>query len=79
MLARVLGRVEVSDRFAAAFLRPPLFSTDYARGLGTLYTAVYHPGEGVADYRRPDVVWRQSLDSFREGRRTIRLLETTAA
>ena len=75
----MLGWVEVSDRFAAAFLRPPLFSTDYARGLGTLYTAVYDPGEGVAEYRWSGVVWRQSFDDFREGRRTIRLLETTAA
>jgi len=68
-----------AERFAAAFLRPPLFSTDYAHGLGTLYTAVYRPSAGMAEYRWPGVVWRQTFDDFREGRRTVRLLETTAA
>ncbi len=56
-----------------------VLSMAYARGLGTLYTAVYRPGEGATDYRRPGIVWRPSFDGFREGRRTIRLLATTAA
>jgi len=62
--------------FAAAFLQPPLVSADYGAGLGTLYTAVYGPVRGSGEYRRP---WEHSFDRLREGSRTIRLLETTAA
>ena len=56
-----------------AFLRPPLYATDYRNGFGTLYTAVYRPGEGAAEFRWPDGLrWRQSFDGFQEGRRTVR-------
>jgi len=68
-----------SERFAAAFLAPPLFSTDDASRLGTLYTAVYKPVGGAAEYRWPGLDWSHSFDDFREGRRTIRLPETFAA
>jgi predicted choloylglycine hydrolase len=56
-----------------AFLEPPLRSTAYGSGFGTLYTAVYRPVEGVAEYRWPGVHWRQSLDAFEPGSRTVRL------
>jgi predicted choloylglycine hydrolase len=56
--------------FAESFLRPPLFSTAYANGWGTLYTAAFRPGEGVVDYRWPGHTWRLGFDGFREGEHT---------
>jgi hypothetical protein len=47
--------------------------------MGTLYTAVYKPARGSAEYRWPGVAWEHSFDCFREESRTIRLLESTAA
>ena len=52
--------------FTESFLRPPLFSTSYAHGFGTLYTAVYRVGEGVVEYRWPTFAWRLSFDAFHE-------------
>jgi predicted choloylglycine hydrolase len=61
-----------------AFLGPPLRSTAYGSGFGTLYTAVHRPVEGVVEYRWPGVRWRQSLDAFQPGSRTVRLAPTPA-
>jgi predicted choloylglycine hydrolase len=47
-------------------LQPPMHSTRYTAGFGTLYTAVYHFGEGAVEYRWPTAAWRQSFASFRE-------------
>ena len=47
--------------------------------MGTLYTAVYRPDSGSAEYRWPGVEWGHSFGSFHEGSRTIRLLESSAA
>jgi predicted choloylglycine hydrolase len=55
------------DGFADAFLQHYLYSTAYERGFGTLYTAVYLPAEGRAEYRWPGFTWRQSFDAFEEG------------
>ncbi len=51
------------DAVAAAFLAEPLYNTDWARGFGTVYTAVYRPAEGAVEYLWPDSVWRRELDS----------------
>ena len=61
------------DRFVAAFLSPPLHSTDYGDGFGTLYTAVYRPGTAAVEYRWPGLTWRQSCSAFEEGMRAVRL------
>jgi len=53
--------------FAAAFLKPHLYSTTYERGFGTLYTAVYLPLEGRAEFLWPDFAWGQSFEGFVEG------------
>jgi predicted choloylglycine hydrolase len=55
------------DELVAAFLEPPLYSTAYAEGFGTLYTAVYRPVDGAVDLRWPDATWRQAIDAFEEG------------
>jgi predicted choloylglycine hydrolase len=59
--------------FVAAFLEPPLHSTNYADGFGTLYTAVYRPAEAAVEYRWPGESWRQSCTAFEEGMRAVRL------
>jgi predicted choloylglycine hydrolase len=50
--------------FVDDFLRTPLFSTAYAHGFGTLYTAAYRVVEGVVDYRWPTTTWRLGFDDF---------------
>jgi predicted choloylglycine hydrolase len=58
------------ERFVAAFLEPPLHSTEYAGGFGTIYTAAYFPTAGRVEYRWPGAVWQQSFDDFRESTHT---------
>ena len=60
------------DGFVQRFLEPPLFSHQYARGFGTLYTAVYRPELGAVRYRWPGLTWEQTLHDFREGEVLIR-------
>jgi len=59
--------------FVDAFLRAPLRSVDYAGAFGTLYTAVLRPADGTVEYRWPSLTWRQALDDFEEGTRTVAL------
>ena len=47
--------------------------------MGTLYTAVYHPVDGVVDYRWPTHTWRLGFGSFTETEHTEVLAEPTAA
>ena len=46
------------------FLRSPIYVTDYSSGHGTLYTAVYCPQEGSADFVWPGFRATRSFDSF---------------
>lgn len=55
----------------ARFLQPPLFQTEYRRGYGTLYTAVYHPAVRVAEFIWPTQRWTQSFDQFHELRHSF--------
>lgn len=52
------GDIELVD----AFTRAPLRTGDYARGFGTLYTAVYRPAEGTVTYRWPGRSWTRHFD-----------------
>jgi predicted choloylglycine hydrolase len=71
---RLLELLDAEESDAvAAFLEPPLFTTAYADGFGTLYTAAYRPVERAVEYRWPGARWRQSLDAFDEGTRIVRL------
>jgi predicted choloylglycine hydrolase len=67
------------EDFAAAFLRPPLYSQAYDHGFGTLYTAVYHPQEGKVEYRWPGFVWPLSFATFLEGTHEEVLAEGSVA
>ena len=67
-----------ADEFAEAFLHAPLFSTAYANGWGTLYTAVLRAAEGVVDYRWPAHTWRLGFEGFAEGEHVALLADATA-
>lgn len=67
LLQRLTLHEEPAEDFIGAFLKPPLYSLAFARGFGTLYTAVYWPLSGDAHYCWPGAAWPQSLHGFREG------------
>jgi predicted choloylglycine hydrolase len=80
---RILELLEASDvspaSFADAFLEPPLFSTAYESGFGTLYTAVYRPLEGLLTLRWPAHAWPLAFGSFVEDVHTEVLSEGSVA
>jgi predicted choloylglycine hydrolase len=69
--ARLADSRTTDRNFVEAFLEPPLYNTDYGNGFGTLYTVVYRPDQGVAQWHWPDAVWEQSFSDFLEGRRHV--------
>jgi predicted choloylglycine hydrolase len=72
LLQRLTLHREPKEKFIAAFLRPPLYSTAFAHGFGTLYTAVYEPRRRAMRLCWPGVSWSLHLDSFGEGLREVR-------
>jgi predicted choloylglycine hydrolase len=68
-----------ADGFTESFLRAPLFSTSYANGFGTLYTAAYRPTEGVVRLIWPTKVWELGFRRFEAGEHTEVLAEPTFA
>jgi Acyl-coenzyme A:6-aminopenicillanic acid acyl-transferase len=61
-----------ATRLQQAFLEPPLYRSEFDSGVGTLYTAAYHPVGGSVDY-----LWREescafSFVQFPEGIHTAR-------
>jgi predicted choloylglycine hydrolase len=67
------------EAFEDAFLCAPLFSTAYANGFGTLYTAAYRPTEGWLDLRWPTSSWRLGFEAFEEAEHTEVLAEGSVA
>ena len=67
------GGARGPEEMIESFMRPPLYSSAFAKGYGTLYTAVYRPGARAAEYRWPTAAWRFAFDAFEEGTRTIAL------
>jgi predicted choloylglycine hydrolase len=59
-----------AERLARAFLEPPLYRTAFGSGLGTLYTSVYFPGAGRAEYRWPGHCAVQTFGRFVEQQHT---------
>src|SRR5258706_1780556 len=71
-LAAALASAGSADELLAALLRPPLRQDAFARGYGTLYTAVYAPVDRSVRLCWPGVPeWRQSVAAFDDGRRDI--------
>lgn len=60
-----------SYRLVRAFLRPPLYSTAYRRGFGTLYTVVFRPQSLDIEYLWPHDHWPLSLHGFVQGQRVL--------
>lgn len=53
-------------RLISAFSAPPLYRSDYRRGLGTVYTSVYWPRKGQAQFRWPGRRLTLSFSDFEE-------------
>ena len=64
-----------ADTLIGAFLRPPIYSSSFARGFGTVYSAAYRPTEGHADFFWPGLNWPQSFSQFEPGERLIQFGE----
>jgi len=72
LLQRLTLHDEPADRFISAFQKPPLYSTAYDRGFGTLYTAVYWPARGQLEFRWPGRTWLHGVTEINTGVREIR-------
>jgi len=62
------------EALRSSFLRPPIYSTAFARGFGTLYSAAYWPTERRTEFFWPLEAWHQSFDAFTPGERSIRFV-----
>ncbi len=60
------GPATTDEHLIAAFLEPPLRDSAGADHFGTLYTAVFRPADGIAEYRWPDATIVQSFAAFTE-------------
>ena len=64
-----------AEQLVGQFLEPPLYRTEFATGIGTLYTAVYFPATGRAEYRWPLYTMAQSFEHFVEDRHVQRYVD----
>lgn len=71
LLQRLTLHRDPEEKFISAFLRPPLYSTAFDVGFGTLFTAVYRPRKQEMELRWPGTVWPLSMTEFREAGRRI--------
>lgn len=73
LLHRMRLHRDPEEKFIGAFLKPPLYSTAFRAGFGTLYTAVYRPRKRQMELRWPGTVWPLALGAFEEGGRAVHL------
>jgi predicted choloylglycine hydrolase len=73
LLQRLALHRDPEEKFINAFLKPPLYSTAFAAGFGTLYTAIYRPRKREMEVRWPGLTWPLSLTAFEEGARAIHI------
>ena len=71
LLQRITLHIDPEEKFIGNFLKPPLYSTAFHLGFGTLYTAVYRPRLGQMELRWPSAAWCFDLNDFAEGYRCI--------
>lgn len=64
LLHRLTLHVDTQEKFIGAFLKPPLYSTAFDQGFGTLYTALYRPRLGEMELRWPVGSWPLSVNGF---------------
>ena len=73
LLQRLTLHPETQAKFIGAFLKPPLYSTAFSSGFGTLYTAAYRPWSTTLGLRWPGQVWHKSFEEFTEDHMQIGL------
>jgi len=66
LLQRLTLHPETQGKFIGAFLKPPLYSTAFAWGFGTLYTAAYRPKQRSLELLWPGGTWHKSFERFDE-------------
>lgn len=71
LLQRLTLHREPEEKFVAAFLKPPLYSTAFDAGFGTLYTAIYRPWQEGMTLLWPAGRWDFAMRDFREGARRV--------
>lgn len=71
LLQRLTLHTEPEEKFIGAFLKPPLYSSAFDHGFGTLYTAVYRPRKLEMEVYWPKARWRLDLRKFQEGEQQI--------
>src|SRR5437870_6432988 len=71
LFAQLRGDARGPDDLIQSFLRQPLYSAAFAKGYGTIYTAVYRPDTTDVEYLWPGASWKFSFGNFEEGSRTV--------
>lgn len=64
----VLDQDETENSILKKFLQPPLYSTNFEKSFGTLYTILYRVKEGEVEIHWPELKVKQSFENFREQR-----------
>lgn len=77
LLQRLTLHDDPPDKFISNFLKPPLYSTQFNRGFGTLYTAVYKPVSGAMEIHWPGEVWCHNLTDTGNSKRRVRYPDHT--
>jgi len=70
-LESLLKRKFSAKKLIKVFLTPPLYNTNFDKGFGTIYTAVYKPIEGLVEIHWPNDKMIQSFDNFIEETKVI--------
>lgn len=65
LLQRLTLRADSEQAFKQAFLRAPLYSTAFAEGFGTLYTAAYKPENLSMQVLWPGASWTHTIPEFK--------------
>ena len=73
LLQRMTMHRDTEEKFISAFLRPPLYSSAFSDGFGTLYTAIYRPRLGQMELRWPLGTWPFDIHTFVEAERLIHM------
>lgn len=64
----VLDQDETECSMVKNFLQPPLYSTNFEKSFGTLYTILYRVKEGEVEIHWPKLSVKQSFENFKEQR-----------
>lgn len=78
-LENLLYRGVSGATFTNCFLHSPLYNRQYEKGLGTLYTAVYHPLKGQMEMHWPQYSLYQSFNAFTELKKNINYTQSAIA